>query len=901
LGDDLGRLIDKTQEEGSKAAGFRDGLTILVSCGIGRATEISLEKKKRTGWRVEFLSVANLVTLSWLPEMAPLFLWKLHEAYERLTALGVVLQNMNGLLNLVAWVRSQNGHLVPHGAVPEEFGADGTPNLILIEQNGLRRLRQEAATSWDARVVQNVRGDWIKVRKPDQSQFKEDLEKPLYASEERVEGRWPLGVYLTDARPWWCELEVAKGTGGYFIFQRWQMITMWLGRAAPVLDKSLGKLPGGPLLWKVKFEGEIGDIEGDLEPVGYEEAKAEIAVSVSADDRTVVMVVSPRFEPANFNARNVAERAIVTRFIDGFAELAGEALSPDQHTAMLVAIVPNDQARQTHMFRAKKFLDRVGSSVPRTPITIDTIDTIDAATPKLGLGRRVRDRKLGGDIDGKKDCAILLNATVAILEDDLCADLRKFDRQETIMLALRNHESAAIDLATWMRTASAVLSLHNDQQAAADTIALHEYRLNAVSLATRLLVEFALCECPLEGGLKPGELDLGRLMAKAVSLPALGGWSDAIRWDAMEPVLKIRPLGDIHAKAADFEEIVASYGRAGTDLRLSDAVERYPRNLDPVEARSSLADMLDPAFLAAWQEEFGASVDDVRRFIDCIEDLGADKEQAVLKVRKSQLAALKLGDKPLPPEPTAAIVEALTLKSRPKWRDVPAGFDERDRQPWRFRRRLSVLRKPLIQIDDHDDPTILVAPGILRTGFVYTLGGFERGDFPAWQLKPLMRSWMGASSDRRGKEFNAEVAARLTELGWSVEAEVPITKLFGKGFDRNYGDVDVLAWRLDLGRVLIVECKDVQYRKTFGEIAEQLADFRGELDANGRPDYLLRHLNRIDVISRHIAEVKRYVKMQMPPKIESHLVFKHPVPMRFALKRMEERVSVHLLSELADI
>jgi hypothetical protein len=164
-----------------------------------------------------------------------------------------------------------------------------------------------------------------------------------------------------------------------------------------------------------------------------------------------------------------------------------------------------------------------------------------------------------------------------------------------------------------------------------------------------------------------------------------------------------------------------------------------------------------------------------------------------------------------------------------------------------------------------------------------------------------MRAWAGASSDRRGKEFTAATARRFAELGWNVEAEVPVTKLLGKGFDRDYGDIDVLAWQRDAGRVLIVECKDVQYRKTYGEIAEQLADFRGELTADGKPDYLLRHLNRIDVISRHRTEVKRYLRLAQPVQIESHLVFKNPVPMQFALKRLEARVSVRLLSELTSI
>ena len=895
LGNVVGKFIDTSQEKASQEPDFRDGLTIAVGCGIGRAMTISFERIERARWRVQFLSAADLITLSWVPEMSPLFLWQLREAQERLAALSVELQNANGLLNLVAWVRSQYGHLVPHAVLPLGFADGNRPKLIVIEQNALRMLRHEAVTSWDAQVVQNTQGEWVKVRKQKLSPFKEDLAKLLYASEDPTKSRWPLGVYVTDTRPWWSELEVVEGTDGYMISQRCQMATMWLSRAAPVLEGVLRKLPAGPLLWRLKFEGAIGDIDGNIESIGYEEAKAEIAVSVGGDRRTVVMIASPRFEPANFNTSNVAERALVARAIDGFAELAGKVLPPDRHAAILGAIVPDDRARQTHMFRARNFLDRVRRSLP-PPVLIDPID---AATPMLGLGWRIRDRELGVDITGKDDCVGFLNAAVASLEDDLCEDLRQFDREALIASALRNHESAAVDQENWMRTSSAVLSLHDDKQSVADVIALHEYRVNAVLLTTRLLVECGLCECPLEGGLNPGRLDLTRLMAKAASLPAYGGWSDAIRWDAMEPVLKIMPLGDIHAKAADFGEIVASFGRTQTDLRVSDAVENYPRNLDERRVGKSSETALDAAFLAAWHEEFGASVDDVRRFIDAIERKGAATNQAVLRVPGSELSSLKLGGELLAPEPTAAIVEALLLKSRPRWRDIPPGYDEKDQQPWRFRRRLSVLRKPLIQIDDDPDPIILIAPGLLRTGLVYMLQGFLRGDFPAWQLKRLMRSWSGAASNRRGKEFNAGVATRLGELGWQVEPEVAVTKLLGKGFDRNYGDVDVLAWRPDAGRVLIVECKDVQFRKTDGEIAEQLADFRGEADASGRPDYLLRHLNRVDVISGHVPEVKRYLKLGGATKLESYLVFKHPVPMKFALKRMEERVIVRLFSELA--
>jgi hypothetical protein len=166
-----------------------------------------------------------------------------------------------------------------------------------------------------------------------------------------------------------------------------------------------------------------------------------------------------------------------------------------------------------------------------------------------------------------------------------------------------------------------------------------------------------------------------------------------------------------------------------------------------------------------------------------------------------------------------------------------------------------------------------VIPSLLRDAVACLMGNYHRGDFPPGQLKPLMRRWAGRSRDNIGHAFCAKVAERMRELGWQAEEEVPITKLLRKGFDQNYGDIDVLAWLAGSNRVLLMECKDVQYRKIEGEIAEQTADFRGELRPNGHPDYLLRHLSRVDVASAYPNEVAVYVRFKRAPKIEGHLVY----------------------------
>jgi hypothetical protein len=130
---------------------------------------------------------------------------------------------------------------------------------------------------------------------------------------------------------------------------------------------------------------------------------------------------------------------------------------------------------------------------------------------------------------------------------------------------------------------------------------------------------------------------------------------------------------------------------------------------------------------------------------------------------------------------------------------------------------------------------------------------------------------------------------------------VKITKLLRRGFDRDYGDVDVLAWDRQSKRVLVVECKDVQYRKTLGEISEQLADFRGELTEDRKPDLLKRHLDRVDIIRTNADALASAIGFSHSPIIESHLIFRNPVPMQFAWRRMEQHVKLHVFSDMKTI
>ena len=886
--------IDEFIRQGVAAAvarpNFQSGVIVLVGCGIGRPTMQAFEGTDDPRFKIESLSAADMETLSWLRGFTPLSLFRILDAQERLEQLGARLFNPNGLLNLVGWSRALEGHLAPHGAL-DDGSVDGDAQLmIVVEQTTQKSLREEVAQGWDAHVEQDIHGRYLPVRREGLSLFSEDKTKPSYVAEEPP----PRSVCVTPRRTWWCVTNSTEKEDPKLGYERWLVTHIWLAKAAPVLDEEFPELPQGPIEWRATFEGILQRRSDLADAIDFDAACAAITASADPEAPRVETCASARWELAHAHVENGAERALVDALIRATAQLAGVALTAARRAEILTRIVPNTAARQQHAFRIPSFRDLVSDGV-RNPVVI--IEREDDAAARLGLGWTARQRSEGAVIRGKSECVAFLNKLVRTLEEDLVASLGRFDRLQMLTAILENHEGAAREVSHWNRTAAAVLALHDDEAAVSAEILDREAKMNAVALASRILLEFAICACPETGGRAVGDLDLARLMSIAALIFHTGGDSDAIRWDAMEPTIRITPLGDVHANREFGDVIVDAFAKTTAGHRLKDAVESYADNVLPQEddPEPSVASE-DEGFDAAIVEAFGADRDVIASLLLHVEALAIEADSAVISLPRSRL--LLAPD--VPPgmqQALGSLIDTLTFESRATWRSVPDGYEARDIHAWRFRRRLTVLRKPFLEISAGADPELLFAPAMVREAVRYMLANYRRGDFNDSQLGSLMGHWKKRAADRRGKAFSELVASTLAANGWRTEPEVKMTKLLGRKLDRDYGDVDVLAWHEVTGRILLIECKDVQYRKTFGEVAEQLSDFRGELRSNGKPDYLLRHLTRVQLATENAAVVQNYVGLGHA-NLESHLVFRNTVPMKFALDHLKSRVSVHTLDEL---
>lgn len=436
LAKDVAAWIESVTGPACASPGYRAGMTLLVGCGIGRAASRFPVPQLPHGWSFEAISAPDLHTLCWLNDFNSLSMWRLLESEKRLDELGVTLQNVNGLLNLVGWARSLEGHLVPHGDIPDEFGKDGKRVTVLIEQNALRGLRAAVLHFLDPHCAQASDGRWLKLCKAGRSIFKEDGDEPFYyAVDGRGDGGFLLTAYESPSRVWWCDVDIIEEAARPFAHDRIRMLQTWLCRGVPVMERALVGLPAGPLLLKCIFQGQLGDKEGrdKRARLTFEDARATITPSIDHARATVTLNVDARFEDALFHPENIAERALVDYLLGSFAALAGQNLSDPERDALLEEIVPNTHARQAHAFLAASFRDHVRNAIWVGPVTIDQDDD---AFLKLGLGWRQRTRAQGGDIAGTQECLSYLNPLVELLEDEVCQELRQLDRRSVLSIVL---------------------------------------------------------------------------------------------------------------------------------------------------------------------------------------------------------------------------------------------------------------------------------------------------------------------------------------------------------------------------------------------------------------------------------------------------------------------------------
>jgi hypothetical protein len=188
------------------------------------------------------------------------------------------------------------------------------------------------------------------------------------------------------------------------------------------------------------------------------------------------------------------------------------------------------------------------------------------------------------------------------------------------------------------------------------------------------------------------------------------------------------------------------------------------------------------------------------------------------------------------------------------------------------------MARPIVRTGSGERDALLYAPGLVHDAFANLVVGSSVGAFDAEYFSSSeMRAWIGAINNKKGHEFNEQVAEEFRKLNFKSRASIQMTEFNVPAAMGDLGDIDVLVWSDATGLVYVTECKNLRFAMTVGEIVDQLTRFRGEAN-----DELHKHMRRCEWLNHNLDRLAQIIGYHGSLRIEPLMVSNTIVPMQFA-------------------
>lgn len=865
--DALSEVVTSIANQMSEKDDFVRGYVFVVPCGYGRAQVLGFNPPQINGLSYESISSFDLHMLSQSKGVSIQEVTKLIDQYEFFRSQGYKFMNPNGLLNLYAYWQASGKWLLP-----EEMGFGLQQGMLALPTDSQLEARIDNRRAWDEHSLYIPGEGFLTVRsKAVRPLFKEDQHLKVYAPMILIrQGRLLAATSAENLTVWVEMLEIESDRDLHY--QLWDLCLNWTCRILPNLpQKALRK----PLNLHLCIDTTELNTEIEEGPISAEAASKCLSYSWNKDRGNIDF--TSQFLQAFRNEGNVAERVVIEHLISCLSDRLGLTISDQFHKELMRKIVWSDDARFFHAFSARDYLDYARALKERDAIVVEEEDSTFA---KLGMAWSIIDPQEDYKIEGLDQCKAFMIPLTQSIWGRIRDTLTMFNKRSIIEVAMSNMLACHLEVKHWHSTSRSNYALHKDQDDVANVIMRNTNRLTPSAMGSRVLIEMANCVCPEDEGRECSESEFALLLAHVSLMFHYGNVSEAMRTGYIPPLIHVNNLGDVLNDLSIIDQVMDPIGVHFEKEKHKSESRKYRRYYEAEEINQSVNRHFPDEMIQAMQAEFSATVDDMRAIRDCLQNHAIEIKSDILRLKRSELKQLLMKSDLVNDDVVEPVINYFTLLPRGRWDMAPDGYTDRDWQPWKFRRRLSVLWKPLVQLNMHDDPDIMISVDMYTEAFGYFFSNIHDGTFDAqWFNSRPMKRWLGKIRDEEGDRFEDAVEERVGSLGLEKRRGITLNEITQSdmaGVD--YGDIDVLCWNNASGDVFVIECKNFDLAKTYSETCERLSKMRGELKANDKPDDLLKHLNRVEQVTLHIDDVRKLTGIENP-KIRSVVVFNRPAPM----------------------
>lgn len=603
----------------------------------------------------------------------------------------------------------------------------------------------------------------------------------------------------------------------------------WIWQSAPVFRDLLTSIPDQAINLEIDFQHPFAIKTLEIEMISSEQVLKDFQVGI--DGKSPWLSIPDSWFNLVQLEDNQADRTLLIATLSALFLLLPKDQRPNKQSVEKITdqYAPLGSKTMLHKYSQTEgvFLDSSNLPTARIEsepeISLILNNLVHKAGIKLPVGE-ITDIKLKNQIS---------NQIVSYFFSEVQRLIRLFPTEDLLMEILELNE------AVWQKKQSdaaklpALLSCFENIEITRDELIEKSMQLETAATAHRSLIEFII-STPSSGNKKVNDQDTDMMLALSKEITSWGMLSDDLDSGLNDIALGILESGRIGTGKYFNNQILRPYAEKKRNEHIEQRIAEYG-NKEDNETREDLEQQnLDTIYLA----EFGITKTDLNSIVFYLHLLNLESKQAIMQIEYKALVKDLAKELELEEKIIKNGLAVFCLENRKFWNKIQAEFDKTDIYPWRYNRRLSYLRRPLIKLKQKEITAIYYGHRQLILSFQYLEDSIATGRYRA--VSTEMKTHIGKILKKRGDDFNNEIFTwlkkQLSSKRYLVYKGVKLNKISKVRLEDNLGDVDLLIIEKSRKLFILVECKNVNAARTSVEFVSELNRFEG--------DWIEKHLKR---------------------------------------------------------
>ncbi|WP_201785186.1 YecA family protein [Methanofollis ethanolicus] len=707
------------------------------------------------------------------------------------------------------------------------------PKVVPIPPGLGKKLRLKVARMYDSHLVPLGEGDQTIYAPVVNAYF--DSQIPIYQLEELVSncfGYEVEGYY----QPLWI---LYYDTVDELAFETFEIvkdftktIAYWLSQFTPGLKEYLKPLGTNPIHIFLKCE----NIENwcHTSKAFLDNNSGDDSFQIQIKGRNIVFFIPQTFLKQIIGSDNSGERVLlngllraISYFIEG--ELGESSLTSQQIDSIIKNYAPLGIKKQLLLFSnlSNGLLSDGNFPEPRL------IQYHDVQEQSLGLMSELKECKFAENLTQSEKIEICKKIVEVYLKR--LKSLVKQYRGDEILTILIGLNDSILHMGEEMHfLVPYQIACYPDDSEYPKTVMKKLSRIDQTMLCVRTLIEIIVAEPPY-GNKQSNSDDIDKMLAILHNFIDWATAADFYYNQILQSEFQYGEAGRIYIPMQDLEAKYIAFLKEKTKEYVEGSYDGYKEVFDcekkqDLPRKIVLLEEMDKAV----STEFGFDTTQLSRFFCCLihstelficpEQQGPVYSLNISEFKKRVKQALSWTD-----QDVNLAIKEFSLKKRRSWEDPPRGYSfEADIAPWKFRRRLSHTRRPLlIGSEPKDDPIIMWGSLQSERSLKYIAELIANGRYDVTFSTPEMKSFIHKILLLKGGEFTSYVEEWFSKNStWFVKKniDIPISIEKKSNWD-NLGDVDVLGIDEVNGVIYSIECKNINFGRNAREMANEIVRF----------------------------------------------------------------------------